>query len=57
MKNNLYTKENWFLKFKDIIVVGNYIATITHIFEKPFLPDKPNIAPSTNSFSLITYNF
>ena len=54
MKNKLYTEENWFLKFDNIIVIGNYIAIIIHIIAKPFLPDKPNIAPSANSFSLIT---
>ena len=51
MKNKLYTEENWFLKFDNVIVIGNYIATIIHIIEKPFLPDKPNIATSANSFS------
>lgn len=51
-------KETWFLTFQDVIkVIGNCVATIIHIFLKPFLPDKPNIDLYADSIGLILKTF
>lgn len=51
-KDKLYTKENWFLEFQDVIeVFGNCIDTIIYVFEKT-LGKNLNIDPYAHSISL-----